>query len=129
MPRVVIDLTGPSVSTRTRSKSSSNTSIDTRRAKAAKAHVAQPVNEGTVETPPTKKRKRSVVLSAKGQASSTRQLNNEDKVGTPAKKVKKIADSPGKDEHEEKRLRRFRERAPQSYLERLARANSQRSAH
>lgn len=38
-----------------------------------------------------------------------------------------MSDSPEKDEHEEKRLRRFRERAPQSYLERLARANLQRS--
>ena len=127
MSRVVIDLTGPRVSTRTRSKSSSHSSIDTRRTKAAKAYVAQHVNEATFETPPTKKRKRSIL--AKGNESPTSKLNNPEKAGTPSKKAKKMEDSPGKDEHGEKRLRRFRERAPQSYLERLARANSQRSAH
>lgn len=67
-----------------------------------------------------------MVLSAKGQASSTGQLKNEEEAESPLKKAKKMADSPRKDEKEEKRLRRFRERAPQSYLERLARANSQR---
>lgn len=127
MSRVVIDLTGPRVSTRTRSKSCSTSSIDARRTKAAKAHVAQHVNETTVETPPTKKRKRATLV--KGKELSTSQLNIAEKAGTPSKKAKKMPDSPGKDEHGEKRLRRFRERAPQSYLERLARANSQRSAH
>lgn len=48
-----------------------------------------------------------------------------DDAGSPPKK-RKSRPSTGKEKQEEKRLRLFRKTAPQSYLEKLARATSQR---
>lgn len=122
MPRVLIDLTLPSVSARTRSKSSSNT---TRSTKAAKGRTAERVDGEKAEKLLTKKRKREIELPVSRKA-STHQSKNAEEGGSPLTKKKRMANSPRKDGCEEKRLRVFRKQAPQSYLERLSRANSQR---
>ena len=128
MPRVVVTTTSPAVLTRTRSKSSSEKSIDTASTKVVKNHVVHHVNEATAEILPTKKRKRAMVQPAKGKVSSTPQPKKDEEASSPSKKKKSMADSFQKEENEEKRLRRFRQSAPQSYHERLARADSQRFA-
>lgn len=125
MPRVLIDLTIPSVLARTRSKSSSNTAVDTRSTRAAKGRTARQVDGEKAEKLLTKKRKRETELPADRKA-STHQRKKEEEGVPPSTKKKRMANSPRKDEHEEKRLRVFRKQAPKSYLVRLSRANSQR---
>jgi hypothetical protein len=123
MPIVPIS---PGVSTRTRSKSAWKTKIDTESTTVAKASTAQWVHKEKAEKSPSKKRKRDTGLLANRKVVSIPQANNEEEVVSPLKKKTKTANRPEKDEIEEKRLRLFRQKAPQSYLVRLSRATSQR---
>lgn len=80
-------------------------------------------DKSAVLTPVLKKRKRMLVQKKKlpvDPASEASLVNS-----SPPKK-KKTNPSPDKDKNEEKRLRVYRKRAPQTYLEKLHRATSQR---
>jgi len=80
-------------------------------------------DESYLLTPVLKKRKRTLVQKKKlpvVDPTSEASLENSSSL------KKKTNPSPGKDKNEEKRLRVFRKRAPQSYLEKLHRATSQR---
>ena len=77
-----------------------------------------------ISEPLTKKRKRT----ATSTPSKLVDLTNDDdarEVASPSKKKKKAA-TPKKATDEEKRLRRFRQHAPSTYLEKLHRATTQR---
>ncbi len=81
-------------------------------------------DESSLPTPVLKKRKRTLVQKKKlpvVDPTSEASLEN-----SSSSKKKKTDPPPGKDKNEEKRLRVFRKRAPQSYLEKLHRATSQR---
>ncbi|MCJ1279736.1 hypothetical protein MMC21_007560 [Puttea exsequens] len=77
--------------------------------------------------PPTKKRKGNVTTKSTTPKKQVIDLTAADDVSTqasPSKKGKKATSKKAKDE--EKRLRRFRDNAPSSYLEKLHRATTQR---
>jgi hypothetical protein len=117
----------PGVATRTRSKSAFKPNGITKDTKLPKLQPSE--NDEEAAKVFTKKRKRETVLPTSAKTSSTHQISNEEEMGCSPKKEKKGAHGSRKDEYEEKRQRVFRKKAPQSYLERLSRAISQRFVH
>lgn len=75
---------------------------------------------------PSRKRPRTPAASI-SKTAVVDLTNEEDEAITRSLKKRKTA-SPSKAKNEEKRLRVFRKHAPQSYLEKLSRAQSQRYA-
>ena len=66
-------------------------------------------------------------LSSKKKTPATprkRKMEEEDPLETSAKKKKAV--TPGKKKDEEQRLKQFRKQAPQTYLQKLSRAQAQR---
>lgn len=120
--------TSPGVSTRTRSKSALKTKTDAESTTVATISTLGRVPKEKAEKAPSKKRKRDIDSPANRKVVSTHQASNEEEVVSPLKKKKKTktTDCPENNETEEKRLRLFRQKAPQSYLVRLSRATSQR---
>jgi hypothetical protein len=97
------------------------------------AMIEDPVNAASSDVPPpkpvsaAKKRKRTATATpAKGKGKLVdHTFGDEAEVQSPSSKKKNRA-SPKKHKDEEKRLRRFRQHAPGSYLEKLQRATTQR---
>ena len=73
----------------------------------------------------TKKRKRMATSTPTKQVINLDDGEDDQEIFSPSKKKKKMA-TPKKANDEEKRLRRYRQKAPASYLEKLNRATTQR---
>jgi len=74
--------------------------------------------------PNSKKRKRTATSTPSKTAIDL--TNDYDGQDSPTSSKKKKAATPRKSKDEEKRLRRFRQKAPSTYLEKLHRATTQR---
>lgn len=122
--------TSPNVKTRARCKLDSAKTVSLADSKPFETDIASQLQEGEAKKILTKKRQRERTLPLHLKGSSPPHENwEEEEVAPPSKKKQKTAMSSPEVKYEEKRLRRFRENPPQSYLDRFSRANSQRCVH
>ena len=92
-----------------------------------KEYATEAERSPTRSEPPTKKRKRNATVTPRKGKGKVPELTAIDdaQIQSPPSKRKEAA-SPRKTKDEEKRLRRFRQHAPSSYVEKLNRATTQR---
>ena len=113
---------------RTEPTSSQSDPPTKRRKRAPTEHAMKIEPSSSQSDPPTEKRNRAIRATSRKRKGKAIDLTAEDdaQVQSPPSKKKKEGASLRKVKDGEKRLRRFRQHAPSSYLEKLNRATTQR---